>query len=109
MGEPPTRTLDRLHEKVLAFVELAGRVRQVCGEIAEEGDGTRVERAGAVSREAERLESESRDLVERLARLRGRSRARVLIGLLSTRGRQRRVAELARQLAASFSEVARES
>ncbi len=103
MTEPST-TLDRLEERVQTFVELSARVDAAFAP-AREGGGPEEEWAGEVRRLAGRLGSESHQLLERLSRLRGRSKLRVMIGLLVTRGRQRRVAELAHEVAASLSDA----
>lgn len=103
MTEPST-TLDRLHERLRTFVELSARVEAAFG--APEGEGEpAADRARELRRLAGRLGSESRELLARLSKLRGRSQLRVMVGLLLTRGRQRRVAELAHEVAASLSEA----
>jgi len=106
----PTEILDRLAERLHTFVELASKVRSTCdgleAEAGERGDGARVARCRAVGQSATRLESGSRELLERLSGVRDRPRWRVLAALLLTRKRQHRVAALAREVAASFSELA---
>jgi len=85
-------------------VDLAARVEAALATPDRDG-GPAAERTREVSRLASRLGSESRELLDRLRKLRGRSRPRVVFGLVVTRGRQRRVAELAREVAASLSEA----
>ncbi len=100
----PSTTLDRLHQRVRTFVDLAARVEAAFA-TPDDDAGPAAERVREVRRLASRLGSESRELLDRLTKLCGRSRLRVMLGLLVTRGRQRRVAELAREVAASLSEA----
>ncbi|HKK26531.1 MAG TPA: hypothetical protein VKB18_00450 [Gemmatimonadota bacterium] len=99
----------RLGDRLRDFVDLAGRVESACESMADRAGGGRAERCRDVARRARQLGEESRELAERLEGLEGRSKLRVLIGLVLSRGRQRKVADLAREVAGAFHEVSREA
>lgn len=101
--------LSVLGDRLRDFVDLAGRVESACESMADHAGGGRAERCRDVARRARELGEESRELAERLEGLEGRSKVRVLIGLVLSRGRQRKVADLAREVAGAFHEVSREA
>jgi len=101
--------LSLLGDRLRDFVDLAGRVESACESMADHAGGARAERCRDVARRARELGQEGRALAERLEGLEGRSKLRVLIGLLLSRNRQRRVADLAREVADAFHGLSRDA